>query len=294
MLTVQEQAVEVAGITARVQVAGDGPPLVHLHGANGRAWLPGVELLSQRFRVYLPEHPGFGDTERPDWLETAQDMAIFYLDLFEAIGLDAVNLVGQSLGGWIAAELASLCAHPLRRLVLVDAAGLRLPGEQRQVDMFALSPADLVRSIYHDPELAERVLAIEPAPEQMRAQVRGRNMTARLGWNPYLSNPALRARLRRVPVPTLVVWGAQDRLIPVAHAYAFAQAIPDARVALIEACGHIPAMEQPGEFARVVSEFLTAPAADGPATAGPRGRERPTVVPGCCSTGPEPSSSTGR
>jgi pimeloyl-ACP methyl ester carboxylesterase len=162
------------------------------------------------------------------------------------------------------------------------------------MDMFALSPADLVRSIYHDPALVERVLAIEPTPEQMRAQVRARNMTARLGWNPYLCNPALRARLRRVPVPTLVVWGAQDRLIPVAHAYAFAQAIPDARVALIEACGHVPAMEQPGEFAHVVSEFLAAPSADGPTPAGRPGLERASGVPGHCSTGPEPSSSKGR
>lgn len=245
----------VAGTAVRMQVAGDGAPLVYLHGANGALWPPGLDGLTDRFRVYLPEHPGFGESERPDWIETSQDLALFYLDLFDALGLVGVNLVGQSLGGWIAAELASLCRHHLRRLVLVDAAGLRLPGEQR-IDLFALPPDQLARIIYYDPALAERLLAIEPTPELVRAQIRNRNMTARLGWNPYLSNPVLQSRLRRIRVPTLIVWGAQDRLIPVSHAYAYHVAIPEARVALVEACGHLPATEQPAEFARIVGEFL--------------------------------------
>ena len=251
----REERVTVADLPVRVQVAGDGPPLVYLHGANGALWPPGLNGLAERFAVYLPEHPGFGQSERPDWVETTQDVAIFYLDLFDALGLSQVNLVGQSLGGWIAAELASLCGHHLRRLVLVDAAGLRIPGEQR-VDMFAIPPDQLVRTIYHDQAFAGRLLAIEPSPEMIRAQVRNRNMTARLSWNPYLCNPALQPRLRRITVPTLVVWGAQDRLIPVSHAYAYAEAIPDARVALIEACGHVPATEQPAEFSRIIGEFL--------------------------------------
>lgn len=258
----REERVTVAGVPVRVQVAGAGPSLVYLHGANGAVWPPGLDGLSGRFRVYLPEHPGFGESERPEWIETTQDLALFYLDFFDALGLTGLNLVGQSLGGWIAAELASLCGHHLRRLVLVDAAGLRRPDEQR-IDMFALPPDQLVRTIYHDPALAERVLAVEPTPAMIRVQVRNRNMTARLGWNPYLSNPALRARLRRIGVPTLVVWGAQDRLIPPSHAYAYAEGIPGARVALIEGCGHVPATEQPGEFARVVGDFLSESRTEG-------------------------------
>jgi pimeloyl-ACP methyl ester carboxylesterase len=251
-----EEQVTVVGVPVRVQMAGEGPPLVYLHGANGAVWPPGLDGLSGRFRVYLPEHPGFGESERPEWVETTQDLALFYLDLFEAMGLSGVNLVGQSLGGWIAAELASLCGHDLRRLVLVDAAGLRLPDEQR-IDMFAMPPDQLVRTIYHDQVLAERVLAVAPTPDVIRAQVRNRNMTARLGWNPYLSDPALLPRLRRINVPTLVVWGAQDRLIPPSHARAYVEAIPGARLALIEDCGHVPATERPEEFARVVGDFLS-------------------------------------
>lgn len=252
---IQDQTLDVAGTTLRLQVAGHGPPLVYLHGANGAAWPPGLSALADSFRVLLPEHPGFGSSERPEWLETVRDLALVYLDLFEALGLREVNLVGQSLGGWIAAELASLCCHHLRRLVLVGAAGLTLPGEQR-LDQFALAPAALTRALYHAQSLADRALAVEPSPEQVRTQVRQRAMTARLGWSPYMADPTLRDRLRRIRVPTLVVWGAQDRLVPLTHAHAYTDGIPDAREALIEACGHLPAVEQPAEFARLVGAFL--------------------------------------
>jgi pimeloyl-ACP methyl ester carboxylesterase len=256
-LTTSSQHVRVAGLEApaNVQVAGDGPPLVFLHGPDGASWAPGLSALTERFTVYLPEHPGFGQTERPDWITSVRDLALYYLDLFEALDLERVNLVGHSLGGWIAAELASVCCHALRRLVLVDAAGLALRGEQR-LDQFALSPAALIRSQFYEPALAERALAQEPTEDGVRAQVRNRAMTARLGWSPYLSDPSLQGRLHRVRVPTLVVWGAQDRLVPVTHAHAYAESIPQAREALIEACGHLPAVEQPAAFARLVGHFL--------------------------------------
>lgn len=247
---------EVAGATARVAIQGEGPPLVYLHGSGGANWPSALTLLAQRFRVYVPEHPGFGDTERPDWVETVQDIALFYLDLFETLGLSEINLVGQSLGGWIAAELASLCSHGLGRLVLADAAGLYLPGVERP-DMFTMTPEGWNRTLYHDPALAERALAVTPTPEALRASVRNRAMVARLGWNPYLSDRRLRPRLHRIRVPTLVVWGAQDRVIPPAYARAYADAIPGARVALIEHCGHLVAAEQPEKFARVVGDFLS-------------------------------------
>ncbi len=253
--TVEERRVQVDGTDVRVQVAGQGEPVVYLHGASGAGWAPGLETLAERFRVYLPEHPGFGETERPSWIETVRDVALFYLDLFEALGLHRVSLVGQSLGGWIAAELASLCCHPLRRLVLADAAGLALPGETR-LDQFAMAPDAIVRALYFDQSLAERALAVEPSPEQVRAQVRNRAMTARLGWSPYLSDPSLRRRLHRVRVPTLVVWGAQDRLVPLSHGRAYAEGIPGARLVVIENCGHLTAVERPAEFARVVGGFL--------------------------------------
>lgn len=254
------RTVLAGGTLVRVEVRGAGPPLVYLHGSNGAFWTPGVEALAERFTVYLPEHPGYGLSERPEWIETVRDLALVYLDLFEALDLRDVNLVGQSLGGWIAAELASLCSHSLRRLVLVGAGGLSLPGEAR-LDVFAMNPATLTRNLFYDQALAERILSAEPTPEQIRAQVRNRSMTARLGWNPYMADPTLATRLRRIKVPTLLVWGAQDRIVPLTHAHAFAERIPHAELKLIEASGHLPMTEQPAEFARLVGDFLAQGAA---------------------------------
>jgi pimeloyl-ACP methyl ester carboxylesterase len=251
----EELSAKVDGIDVRIAVAGEGPPLLLLHGAGGSSWRPGYDLLARRFRIYLPEHPGYGVTERPDWLETVQDLAIFYLDLIDALQLAPVHLAGHSMGGWTAAELASLCSHPLRRLVLIDPAGLRIPGENR-LDLFTFTPEQNTRAVYHDQALADRILSAQPTPEIMRAQVRNKNMTARLGWNPYLCNPALEPRLRRINVPTLVVWGAQDKLIPISHGKLYAQRISGARLATIERCGHVPMTEQPDEFARVITDFL--------------------------------------
>lgn len=249
------QTTTLEGITVRMAVAGDGPPILFLHGAGGSNWRPGYELLANRFRVYLPEHPGFGVTERPDWLETVQDLAIWYMDLIDHLGLAPVSLVGHSLGGWTAAELASLCSHQLRKLVLIDPAGVRIPGEQR-VDLFRQTPEQGARTLYHDQSFAERILAAPPSPEMAAAQIRNRNMTARLGWNPYLCNPALEPRLRRIHLPTLIVWGKQDKLIPLGHGELYARRIPGAKLAVIEACGHLPPVEQPDRFARIVGDFL--------------------------------------
>jgi len=243
------------GIDVSIAAAGEGPPLLFLHGAGGSNWRPGYDRLAERFRVYLPEHPGFGVTERPDWLETIQDLAIWYMDLIDHLQLAPVRLVGHSLGGWTAAELASLCSHPLRKLVLIDPAGLRIPGEQRP-DLFLMNPEESIRTLYNDQKLADAILAMQPTPEQAQAQIRNKNMTARLGWNPYLCNPALEPRLRRIKVPSLIVWGKQDRIIPLAHGELYAQHIPGAKLAVIDHCGHVAPVEQADEFGRIVGKSL--------------------------------------
>jgi pimeloyl-ACP methyl ester carboxylesterase len=159
------------------------------------------------------------------------------------------------MGGWTAAELASLCCHELRKLVLIDAAGMRIPGEQR-VNLFLQNPEDGARTLYYDQTFADRILAVAPSPEMATISARNRAMTARLAWNPYLCNPALEFRLRRIKAPTLVVWGAQDALIPPGHAELYASHIPGAKVALIDKCGHVPMVEQPEVFGRIIGDFL--------------------------------------
>lgn len=254
-MAVEQIKANVDGIEITLSVAGDGPPLLVLHGAGGSNWRPGYDALAKRFRVYLPEHPGWGITDRPEWLETVQDLAIFHMDLIDELKLAPVYLAGHSMGGWTAAELASLCCHQLRKLVLIDAAGMRIPGEKR-VNLFLQNPVEATRTLYHDQSFADRILALAPTPDATQLAARNRAMTARLAWNPYLCNPALEFRLRRIKVPTLVLWGAQDALIPATHGELFARAIPGAKVATIDHCGHVPMVEKPEEFARVVGDFL--------------------------------------
>lgn len=251
----EQTSVTMQGIDMRLFVGGDGPPLLFLHGGGGFEWRPDLDMLARRFKVYAPEHPGFGLTERPDWLETAQDLAIWTMDLIDELGLGEVHLAGHSVGGWVAAELASLCSHQLRKLVLINAAGLRIPGEQR-LDVFLATPDEIAESGLYDRQLADRVLAPPETPEAQRVAIRNRNMIARLGWNPYLCNPALKPRLRRIHVPTLIIWGRQDGHVPLSHGELYQRSIPGARLAVIDRCGHVPMLEQPDEFVRVVSDFL--------------------------------------
>lgn len=243
------------GIEVRIHVAGDGPALLFLHGANGSDWRPEYDVMARGFKVYLPEHPGFGVTERPEWLETVQDLAVWYMDLIDHLRLSPIYLAGHSLGGWAAAELASLCSYQLRKLVLIDAAGLRIPGEDR-LDLFLATPEQMATAVYQRSDLRQRLLGPPPSPEAQRAIIRNRNMTARLAWNPYLCNPALDRRLRRIRIPTLIVWGRQDGLVPVSHGELYERRIAGAKLAVLENCGHVPMVEQPEEFARIMKDFL--------------------------------------
>lgn len=250
----QWERVSVAGTEVRLWRAGEGPPLVFLHGAGGPVWCPGEELLSRRYAVLYPEHPGFGESGRPDWIETVHDLGLFYLEFLETLRLPDVALVGHSLGGWIAAEVASMCSHRLRALVLVAPAGLTVRGAF--VDIFATPPDELGQLAYHDKALATSRPA--PSREELRVMYRNRATAARLSWASRPTTSKLAARLFRVRVPTLLLWGKQDELIPVAEAPAYLDRLPHARLVTLDACGHVPQVEQPQAFADAVTEFLRA------------------------------------
>ena len=141
---VRHEHLTIAGTRLHLQSAGDGPPLLYLHGANGVAWLPGHDLLAERCRVLLPEHPGWAEDELAGGLEGIDDLVYFYLDVLDALGLERVHLVGHSLGGWLAAELAVTQPHRFWTTTLVDAAGLWL-ADTPMPDLFALSPAESAR-----------------------------------------------------------------------------------------------------------------------------------------------------
>ncbi len=249
----------VGGRAIQLYRGGDGPPLLYLHGTGTFWWMPVHDLLARRHAVYLPVHPGFGTSEGLEEIESIEDLVFHTVDVMEALGLARVDVVGLSLGGWLAAELALRHADRVNRLVLVDAAGVRVPGVPMG-NLFMASPPKARALLFHDPasEIATTLVPDAPSPEDLPLVLRGREAAARLLWHPYVAYRKLTGRLRRIQAPTLGVWGADDRLIPSAYGAAYARGIPQARLVTLERCGHLPPFEQPERFAEIVLDFLQA------------------------------------
>jgi pimeloyl-ACP methyl ester carboxylesterase len=245
----------VAGCRIRILRKGAGAPLLFLHGASGvSGWLPFMEALSQHHDLIVPEHPGFGASDTPGWLDGIGDLAYFYLDLIAQMGLSGVHLMGSSLGGWIAAEMAIRDPRAMRSLTLISPAGIQVKGVQRG-DIFMWSPAQTAQNLFHDPDLAARVPLPSTDAEMMQA-LKNRETTARLGWNPRLHNPDLPKWLHRVAVPTLIVWGDDDRVLPAAYGPAFRDLIPGAELTILPECGHLPHVEKTAAFTATALPFL--------------------------------------
>jgi pimeloyl-ACP methyl ester carboxylesterase len=255
-------ALDVRGTPVRLLRAGAGPALLFLHGAGaGGRWLSFNEALAARFDVLAPVHPGHGGAPAAEWIEDVGDLAFHYLDLLDALGLDRVHLVGASLGGWIAAEIASMASHRLRSLVLIDPVGIKVDGWIYPF-LFGMDLPEIVATVFHRPEAA---LALAPRDQSVDTLVelyRQNAALARVAWNPYLYNPRLRRRLARIAAPTLLVWGEHDRLAPLVCADAWRKEIPGARLATFAGSGHVPHLEEPAAVAAAVVAFCEA--AEGP------------------------------
>jgi pimeloyl-ACP methyl ester carboxylesterase len=247
---------DVRGVRTHLMRGGRGRPLLVLHPEfAARTWAPYHDALAARFHVVAPDHPGFGDSERPDWLDGVDDLVFHYVDLLDALALERVSIVGTSVGGWIAAAIA--VAHPERveRMVLAAPAGIRVDGVDRY-DYFANPIEETLRRLFHDPARAAQLLPTEFGAEVVVRAYHEFTTLARLSWNPYLFDPKLQQRLPRVRVPTLIVWGADDTILPPAHGEAFAASMPCATLAHIPECGHLPPLEHAEAFATLATEFL--------------------------------------
>lgn len=256
MASCTESVFDYRGSSVFLRRGGAGAPLLFLHGAGGLAgWLPFLDRLSDRFDVIAPDHPTFGRSDEPGWVEEVADLAYFYLDFLAAHGLDAVHVVGQSLGGWIALETAVRDASRIATLTLVGSAGIRVKGLPA-ADIFIMDEEELARTLYVDEERVQALLSMELSEEQQDVVIKNKVSTARLGWQPRLFNPRLRKWLHRIDVPTHVVWGAGDKLIPPAYAAEFQKLIAGARVTMIEDAGHLPHIERPEAFVEAVGGFL--------------------------------------
>jgi pimeloyl-ACP methyl ester carboxylesterase len=259
-LPYRESFETVAGCKIRIMrggsLASSGEPLLFLHGARGAsAWLPFFKAMSQRFDLIVPEHPGFGGSDTPDWLDNVGDLAYFYLDLIDALKLPRLNLAGVSLGGWIAAEIAVRNQSALKTLTLICAAGIHVKGVAKG-DIFMWSREDFIRNIFHDPKFAEAMLAQTPGDAELMTEMKNRLATAKLGWQPRLYNPDLYKWLHRITVPTLIVWGDDDKVFPLPYGKAYNELIPGSRLKVLKNAGHTLQIEKADELAAVMTEFI--------------------------------------
>ena len=257
--TFTEEFVEVAGSQIHLMKGGSGDPLLILHGAGGNpGWIRYVQELADHYTVYIPSHPGYGQSERPDWLETMNDMACFYTWFMEKQGLDGSRAIGFSMGGWLAAEIVASCQHSFSKLMLVDPAGIK-PERGENADIFIISPAQIQEMLFHDPKQVpeyDQLFGQEPTPEQVQIAEQNREMAVRICWKPYMHDPRLPFLLGRVNIPTQIVWGHQDQLVPLECGEMFRDAIPGAKLSVIDKCGHLPNIEKPEEFIKIALDFL--------------------------------------
>jgi len=253
------EMVTVAGCTIRLfrstPKGAGAQPLVFLHGAGGHTgWMAFLEELSTRFHVFAPEHPGFGQSDDPPWLDEVGDLAYFHLDLLKALGLERVHLMGTSLGGWVAAELAVRNTARLASLTLVGAVGITADGKPIP-DIFRMPVEENLRRFYADPERAARRLG-DLAKADMNAIAKNRATVMRLAYRPRFHNPALAKWLHRIDVPTLLLWGAEDGLVPPQFGEAYRALIPDSRLVVLPEAGHAPFDEQKAAFLAAFLDFV--------------------------------------
>jgi pimeloyl-ACP methyl ester carboxylesterase len=254
-----EEMVTVAGAQIRLLRAGPSgaPPLVFLHGAGGHVgWMAFLDELAQEFAVYAPEHPGFGRSDDPPWLDELGDLAYFYLDFLAALGLDRVHLIGTSLGGWIAAELAVRSTARLASLTLVCAVGIAANGKPIP-DIFRMPVDENLRRFYADPERAARRLG-DMAKVDMNLVAKNRATVTRLAYRPRFYNPSLAKWLHRIDVPALLIWGDKDGLVPVEFGEAYRALIPGSRLVVLEGAGHAPFDERKEAFVAAFRDFANS------------------------------------
>jgi pimeloyl-ACP methyl ester carboxylesterase len=267
-MTTNTATLTVAGLGA-VPVTfterGSGRPVLLLHGGAGAFSVAGfAELLSsaEPARVITPVHPGFDGTPRPEQLASIASLAAVYAELLRELGLRNVCVIGNSIGGWIAAELAlAESAAPDGRVssvVILDAAGLQIDAAPIP-DFFSLTLDQVFELSYFNPD----AFRIDPAalPEERRAAQAGNRTALQVYAGQAMGDPGLLGRLPAISIPTLVAWGAADRMIPSEHGHAYAAAIPGAQFLLIAQAGHLPQLEAPAELLAAVWEFASTHAA---------------------------------
>jgi pimeloyl-ACP methyl ester carboxylesterase len=236
--------------------AGSGPAVVWIHGLYGvEGDEPFVSRLAERFSVVAPLAQGFSDLDELDGLDSVHDLALHYDDVLEALGIDQALVVGHSFGAMIAAELAAHVPRRVGRLVLIAPFGLWRDDDPVE-DIFAVPYADMAKLLYVDPpeELKDvDEFAVDERVEQLISLAQGMTTVAKFVWP--IPERGLERRLPRISAPTLVVWGADDAVVPRSYADLFAAAIPDSHVAVIDGAGHMVPLERTEAVSEAIEHF---------------------------------------
>jgi pimeloyl-ACP methyl ester carboxylesterase len=244
---VAESVVSVRGARLQMRRAGAGQPMLYLHGSQGLSeWLPCFDALAERFEVLAPDHPGFGRSDDPGMIDRIADLANFYLDAIDTLGLDRIHVVGHEIGAWVALEMA-LRSPKIASLSLIGTAGLHVDGVQKG-DFFIARPDEWPALFFTDVGIGQRFFDTAFAGQDAAIPHRNRMMAARLAWHPRLIDPHFGKWLHRVKVPTHFIWGEGDRIIPPATAAGFMKRIGQANLSTIAGAGHFPQIERPDAF----------------------------------------------
>ncbi|PRC93218.1 alpha/beta fold hydrolase [Solimicrobium silvestre] len=241
---------------AAISDKGTGRAILVLHGGGGVSTVFGLsQALVAQARVILPTHPGFDGTPRPAHLASVTELAHFYLTLLEKLGLDDVVVIGSSIGGWIAAEMAVINASRIKGLILLNSVGIQVPGETL-TDVSRLTPPELIRLASHNPEL---ILRNMPPPTAERQAIQAANAASLAAYTKSTSMmaPGLREKLALVAVPVLVLWGESDGIAAPNYGKAYAEAFAKGKFELITEAGHLPQIEQPARVLAHIENFIS-------------------------------------
>jgi pimeloyl-ACP methyl ester carboxylesterase len=254
MPTYTVQEARLGPVQVEVTEYGAGRPFLLLHGGAGPQSVIGFgEMLAATgSRVIVPVHPGFGGTVRPEQLHSMRALALTYAHLLDELDLTGVTVIGNSIGGWIAAQMAIHASPRISGVVLVDAGGLQVE-DHPAADFFSLTPDQVTEMAYYRPERFR--VDVTALPDQAKAAIAGNRAALQAYTAQGMTDSSLLGQLSSVRVPVLVVWGAADRIYPPEHGEAFAKAIPGARLVVLDQAGHLPQLEAPSALLAAVLDF---------------------------------------
>ena len=254
------EAAHLAGADLQLITGGTGEPLLILHDEMGHpGWLKFHQLLARNFKLYVPQHPGFGQSPPLEWVMNMRDLAGWYLEAIDDLELGPINVLGMSLGGWLAAEMATMCPTQFKNLVLLGPTGVK-PPQGEIFDIYQVMAKSYLEASVLDKTQTPEFYTIcpdDPTPEQLDAWDSAREGACLLSWRPYMHYPNLPHLLSRLKnLPTLIIWGRDDDIVPLSAGELYHASIPGSELVVLDRCGHRPDIEKSSEVAEIVAEFI--------------------------------------